>query len=116
LITPLARIHIGTGDSYEPTNYVIENDALYEFDLGDSVQLLQSRDRDGLRKIVDQRPGEDMIKSVQRFFYERRQTFIPNARKTIRVLEGVAELYRKRLGSAAQIEADGSQVINRLEI
>jgi CRISPR/Cas system CSM-associated protein Csm5 (group 7 of RAMP superfamily) len=31
-LTALSPIHIGTGESYEPTNFVIDNGTLYEFD------------------------------------------------------------------------------------
>ncbi len=31
-LTALTPIHIGTGESYEPTNYVIDGGFLYEFD------------------------------------------------------------------------------------
>lgn len=31
-LTALSPIHIGTGESYEPTNFVIDNGMLYEFD------------------------------------------------------------------------------------
>lgn len=116
LITPLSPVHIGTGDSYEPTNYVIEDDALHEFSVGEIVDILSKIDHELLLKIVEQRPGEEMIKSVQRFFYERRSTLIVHARNTIPVLEGVAALYRERVGQTAQRETGGRQIINRLEI
>ena len=46
LITPLSPVHVGTGDTYEPTNYVIEDDALHEFDPGEIVEVLSKSDRD----------------------------------------------------------------------
>jgi CRISPR-associated protein Csm5 len=30
-ITPLSPVHIGTGEDYEPTQYVIDGDGLYSF-------------------------------------------------------------------------------------
>ncbi len=38
-ITPLSPIHIGCGDTYEPTNYVIDRQRgfLYGFDPSDAV-------------------------------------------------------------------------------
>src|SRR5207247_9411969 len=116
LITPLSPVHIGTGDSYDPTNYVIEDDALHEFDVGDVVELLSKPDRDFLLKVVDQRPNADMIKSVQRLFYERRSALIARGRNRIPVLDGVAALYRDRVGQTAQRDGGDQRVINRLEI
>jgi CRISPR-associated protein Csm5 len=118
LITPLSPVHIGTGGSYEPTNYVIENDTLHEFDIGEVVEILSKSDTGPLRKAVDQPPNEAMIKSVQRFFFDRRSLLIARARHrhSIPVLEGVAALYRDRVGQMAQHEQGGEHVINRLEI
>lgn len=33
-ITPLSPTHVGTGESYEPTNSVIEDNLLHGFDTG----------------------------------------------------------------------------------
>ena len=66
--TPLSPIHIGTGDSYEPTNYVIDNGTLYEYDTGGAMAALTASNRNELNKIVNTRANEDMLKAVQRFF------------------------------------------------
>ncbi|HXH02920.1 MAG TPA: RAMP superfamily CRISPR-associated protein [Candidatus Competibacteraceae bacterium] len=116
LITPLSPVHIGTGESYEPTNYVIEDDTLHEFDTGEVVELLSKADKDALLQAVDRRPNQDMIKAVQRFFYERRPALITHSRNSIPVLAGVAGLYHDRVGQTAQREESGRQIINRLEI
>jgi len=114
--TPLSPIHIGTGDSYEPTNYVIDDDTLYEFDTGAAVAALTETDRAQLSKIVSARPDTQMLKAVQKFFYDRREALKPWAVNAIPVLDGVARLYEDRVGKSANREADGKQVINRLEI
>ena len=41
-ITPLSPIHVGTGESYEPTNYVIEDGVLHEFDTGAVMAALSA--------------------------------------------------------------------------
>lgn len=114
--TPLSPIHIGTGDSYEPTNYVIDNGTLYEFDTGGALTALTETDRNELNRIVNARASEDMLKAVQRFFYERRDRLKPWSINTIPVLDGVAELYGKRVGQTANRESGSSQVLNKLEI
>jgi CRISPR-associated protein Csm5 len=53
---------------------------------------------------------------VQRFFYERRSVLIARARHSIPVLDGVADLYRERVGHTAQRERSGRQIINQLVI
>ncbi|MER2511055.1 MAG: RAMP superfamily CRISPR-associated protein [Nitrosomonas ureae] len=114
--TPLSPIHIGTGDSYEPTNYVIDDGTLYEFDTGGALAALTESDRNELNRIVNGRANEDMLKAVQRYFYERREKLKPWAINAIPVLDGVANLYGKRIGQTANRESDGGQVLNKLEI
>lgn len=115
-ITPLSPVHIGTGESYEPTNYVIEDEVLHEFDTGSVVDALTAKDREGLLAIANRKPDTEMIKALQRFFHERRAALKPWAVNRIPVLPGVASLYASRVGQAAQHEGDGAQVLNRLEI
>ncbi|MDM7457529.1 MAG: RAMP superfamily CRISPR-associated protein, partial [Tepidimonas sp.] len=115
-ITPLSPVHIGTGESYEPTNYVIDDGILHEFDTGATVMALSASDRQALLRITDRRPDAEMIKAVQRFFYERRETLMAHALQRIPVLRGVTTLYASRVGQTANREAGGKQVLNRLEI
>lgn len=116
LITTLSPVHISTGDSYQPTNYVISDGMLYEFDTGVVVDTLSSADRKQLLDISNQRPDHEMIKRVQQFFFERRRSLMERAVNYIPVLPGVAKLYAERIGQAASHEASGSQVVNKLEI
>lgn len=115
-ITPLSPVHIGTGDSYEPTQYVIEDEVLHEFDTGAAMAALSSRDREELLRIANGKPNADMLKALQSFFFERRETLQAWAVNAIPVLPGVAGLYAARAGQTANREADGKQVLNRLEI
>lgn len=114
--TPLSPLHIGTDDSYEPTNYVIDDGTLYEFDTGSVVQALTANDRTELTKIVGGKPDTQMLKAVQKFFYDRREALKPWAINAIPVLDGVAKLYNSRVGQTANKEGGGNQVLNKLEI
>ena len=114
--TPLSPIHIGTGESYEPTNYVIEDGALHEFDTGTAMGALSSEDRKNLLKIASEKPGPEMLKDLQRFFYERRKPLQANAVNCIPVLPGIDDFYASRVGQTANREGNGGQVLNRLEI
>lgn len=116
LITPLSPIHAGTGESYEPTNYVIEDGVLHEFDTGALMAALSAADRKTLLEIGNRRPDAGMIEALQRFFHERREPLMGHAIQRIPVLPGVANLYNQRIGQTANREADGKKVINRLEI
>jgi flagellar biosynthesis GTPase FlhF len=43
-LTTLSPVHIGTGDEYEPTNYVIKDDRLYSFNEHVVIEKLYERD------------------------------------------------------------------------
>lgn len=116
LITPLSPIHIGAGECYEPTNYVIEDGILHEFDTGSLVEALSDGDRKALLDITNRRPDTEMIKAIQRYFYDRRAQLIPWTINHVPVLPGVANLYASRIGKTANRETDGGQVVNRMEI
>jgi CRISPR-associated protein Csm5 len=115
-ITSLSPIHIGTGDSYEPTNYVIEDGVLHEFDTGAVIDTLSAKDHKDLLDIGSRKPNTEMIQAVRRFFYERREVLIAYAVQRIPVLPGVARYYAQRIGQPANREADGKTIINKLEI
>ena len=114
--TPLTPVHIGCNETYEPTNYVIEGTALYEFDPDTAIKNLPDVARKELLKIVSGKPNEEMLKQVQALFYQNRESLIVGAEHFFPVGDGVADLYRKRVGKAAQYEGRGKQVINNLEI
>lgn len=116
-ITPLSPVHIGTGECYEPTNYVIDSDAiLHEFDTGGVMAALDAAERRQLLAIAGGRPGPGMIKDLQRFFHERRARLADEAVNRIPVLPGIARIYADRVGQTAQREDSGRELINQLEI
>jgi CRISPR-associated protein Csm5 len=113
LLTTLSPVHVGTGEDFDPTGYVIEDGLLYHFDpasLG-----LDAADRRSLMACVS-RPGDEAIRAVQRFFHERSGRCQAAARLVVPVVPGVASQYQARVGQVAQRESGGARVANRLEI
>lgn len=115
-ITPLSPLHIGCNETYEPTNYVIENNTLYEFSPFDALQALDEDERKKLQAIVERKPNEEMLKRVQQYFYDRRHALLAFSSHYLPVAEGVADLYNNRVGKTAQQESHHKGVINKLEI
>jgi CRISPR-associated protein Csm5 len=112
VLTPLTPIHIGCGEDFEPTNYIIDGGVLYHFepsslDLGqaDRVRLFQAVGKTGVDAILD----------VQRFFHQRSGMCRQANRLTVQVSAGVAERYNG-VGKISQREADGRKIINQLAI
>ena len=109
-LTPLSPIHIGCGEDFEPTNYVIDNGLLYGFD--PSRAALNEVQRSKLMDLA--RRGS--LPGIQRFFRDNADTFKPHAHVVMPVCAGVARMYEQRIGKAANVEASGNQVFNKLEI
>ena len=114
-LTPLSPIHIGCGEDFEPTNYVIEQDAaygnvLYGFDPSRAVlnDLQKSKLMDAANKAS--------LQAIQRFFKDNAKDFKPHADVLISVSSGVAQTYEQRVGRAANIEASGNSIFNQLFI
>jgi len=115
LITPLSPVHMGTDEDYDPTNYVIEGDVLYEFDHR-ALSALPDDTRKKLATMLEGKANERMLMRVQALFFEHRKQLVPHAINQTRVSHGVAELYRSRIGQAAHRESGGKTVRNKLEI
>ncbi len=115
-ITPLSPVHLGTGQDYEPTAYVIDEGALFEFDGIAALQALPRAERERLGKMLAGRPTQDMLLQVQSFFYENRERLIGASRNQVRVNPTVEAFYGERIGKVAQHEHGGKKVQNKLEI
>lgn len=114
-LTPLSPIHIGCGEDFEPTNYVIDDDGksgpvLYGFD--PSRAVLNDLDREKLLAAANSSNWLD----VSRFFRDNAALFKPHAAFMIPVSGGVAKQYKDKLGAVANREQSGRNVVNKLEL
>lgn len=115
-ITPLSPVHMGTGRDYEPTGYVIDGGALFEFDGLAALQVLPEKERHQLSAILDGPPRPEMLRDVQSFFHRNRERLIGASRHQVQVNPTVEGFYQDRVGKVAQHETGGGKVQNRLEI
>lgn len=109
-LTPLSPIHIGCGEDFEPTNYVIDGTTLFNFE--PSQLALNERERTDLLNAVNRL---DLL-AIQRFFLNQKDKAIASAYYFADVAEGLAQDYKNRVGKVAQRENDGNKVINNLSI
>jgi CRISPR-associated protein Csm5 len=109
-LTPLSPIHIGCGEDFEPTNYVIDEGVLYGFD--PSRAALNDVQK---AKLTDAGNRASLL-GIQRFFRDNAKTFKIQADVLIPVSHGVAEKYERDVGRAVNIEANGNRVFNQLFI
>lgn len=112
-LTPLTPIHIGCGEDFEPTNYVIDEGVLFHFD--PARVPLADKDRNALMTAVGKR-GDEAIRELQRFFHARKDMYAAAAHCVVGVAAGVVEQYATRIGNVAQHERGGRRVTNQLEI
>lgn len=89
-ITPLTPIHIGCGQDFEPTNYVIDGGVLFHFD--PARVPLSKTDRDALISAVNRR-GDEAIRDLQKFFHARKDRFAGVAHGVVAVASGIVEQY-----------------------
>lgn len=109
-LTPLSPIHIGCGEDFEPTNYVIEDGVLYGFDPSRATLSDVQRGR-----LLDAANRASLL-GLQRFFRDHAAVFKPHAQVLIPVSQGVARKYEKDIGSAVNQERNGKQVFNQFVI
>ena len=108
-LTPLSPIHIGCGEDFEPTNYVIEDGVLYGFD--PSRAVLSPTQFTNLARVAD---GNDIF-AIQRFFKSNVKTFKGIADKKIPVCAGISAEYAG-LGKPANRETNGKRGGNQFFI
>ncbi|MDR1728185.1 MAG: type III-A CRISPR-associated RAMP protein Csm5 [Acidobacteriota bacterium] len=109
-VTPLSPIHIGCGEDFEPTNYVIDKKKLYTFD---PVRLLLSLGDEARREfscIVDK---NNSLREIQEFFYKYKETALRIGVSNADVVEEAQKFYDSRIGKITQRE---DTVLNKLEI
>ncbi len=115
-ISTLAPVHIGTGQAYDTTGYVIDGDTLHHFDTAAAMAALPPADAAKLLALVSRGGADGLLKDVQRFFHDRRDALMAHATLRLPVLDGVARLYESRIGQTANRQDDGRDVMNRLAV
>lgn len=109
-LTPISPIHIGCGEDFEPTNYIIDGDTLYYFDPANlGLNEVQRK------KLLNLANRLDLL-AIQRFFLEHKEKAISAASYFSNVAEGLASDYKNKIGKVAQQEHSGNKVINQFEI
>lgn len=114
-LTPLSPIHIGCGEDFEPTNYVIDEDAVYGpvlYGFDPSRAVLNEIER---KKLMTAANSSNWV-DVSRFFRDNAALFKMHATFMVPVSAGVAKQYKDKLGAIANREQGGRNVVNKLEL
>lgn len=109
-LTPISPIHIGCGEDFEPTNYVIDGTTLFHFDPANLA--LNTSQKTELLNCINRL---DLL-AIQRFFLKNKEQAVSSAYYFADVAEGLVTDYKNKVGKVAQRENDGNKVINNLSI
>ena len=91
-LTPLSPLHLGTGEDYEPTNYVIENGVLYAFDPMQAKLTLEQR------AALDQAVNDPCsLIAVRKYFYNHPAPYRQIAFRNINVAPDIATEYSEEI-------------------
>ncbi|HIG06704.1 MAG TPA: hypothetical protein EYQ55_00040, partial [Methylococcaceae bacterium] len=95
-ISTLTPIHMGCGEDYYPTNYVIKNQRLYHFNENGLIKGLSSIDIKELVRISEQR-GSDSLTVLQAFIFDKADKLIPYATHSVVVTAEIESFYLSRI-------------------
>ncbi len=116
-LTALTPIHIGTGEAYEPINFIIDNGYLYEFDEIKFYNQLPNDDKKLFVKLTEKR-GYDSLFEIHRFIKSRKEYAKKSYIHKVQVSKSFQKEYDRKIGRAVQKEGrvNTKKVFNRFEI
>ncbi|MBF0137629.1 MAG: type III-A CRISPR-associated RAMP protein Csm5 [Magnetococcales bacterium] len=112
VISTLSPVHIGCGQNYEPTHYIIDEGVLYTFDPVAALSR-DEKSRNELLEIVSKEQGDGIIQKIQKFFHTRKEMLLPLHTRRLPVGDGMQAFYDKRVGKTTQAD---TKSVNNLNI
>jgi len=103
----ISPIHIGSGDSYEPINYVIDDKYLYEFKEEEFFKRLSSKDKKIFLQKVDSKK-KDALLELFLFIHSRKSLAKEIAFRKVQLSTGFIKHYNKYFGKITQESKDKS--------
>ena len=102
-LSTLSPVHLGTGEDYLPTHYIIDDGYLHAFSDMALLQGLGSRGLNNLLNIVEQGDPSALL-AVRREILKHKDQLIPLASHSVMVHDGISSLYQQRVVNVAQVE------------
>ena len=120
-LTTLSPVHIGTGDVYEPTNFVIDDGWLYEFDEVLFFKNLPQITKTEFNRIVNTNSdnGNELFEKLHAFIIKHKETAKKVAFNTVKVSSSLETHYKNSIAKKVQVEGKGRSsrsVFNKFEI
>jgi len=113
----LTPIHIGTGENYEPTNFVIDDGYLYEFDEFEFFNHLDNKQKKLFLSAVEKKSYESLFE-IHRIIKNNKNIAKQCAFKKIQVSKSLENEYEKKVGRPVQFEGKqkNKKVFNKFQI
>jgi len=102
-LTALTPIHIGTGESYEPTNFVIDNGYLYEFDEFKFFEDLDEKQKKEFLIAVESKSNDSLFR-VYRIIKNNKEIAKKHYIHKVQVSKSVENAYKNKVGRVVQQE------------
>lgn len=112
-ISTLSPVHIGCGEVYEPSGFVIHDGLLHVLEAADLAVALSDSERKRLATLAEQR---EPIGAIQRFFRDSAERFSGLACHQVAVAEALAREYANKAGKPTQRGGDGAATYNLFPI
>ena len=124
-LTAISPIHTGSGEVYEPTNFIIDENSkkqlvLYHFRDEDFFEALDKNKQQQFLKIINEMKEDSFVK-IHKFIKENENKEIAKKISFLKVLvtKGIYEKYKKVIGQIVNLEGKGKnlkKVFNKFEI
>lgn len=114
-ISTLSPVHIGCGEDYYPTNYVIDDGLLHHFTEEGLLSELTLPEKNNLAKITEEK-GDSGIKKLQAFIHGKKDKLQLHATHSVPLSEALEKFYTSRIGQTSQREGNGYNINNQLNI
>lgn len=117
-LTAITPLHIGTGEDYDPTNYVIDSGYLYEFDEYKFFERLPSNMKDRFTEVA--KNGAESLFEIHSLIKKHKKQAVESAILKVEVTKGIDKDYENKVGRAVQNEGgrrvQKTKVFNRFQI
>ncbi|GGY39118.1 hypothetical protein GCM10011297_10400 [Bacterioplanes sanyensis] len=113
-VSVLGPLHLGAGEDYLPTHYVIDDGYLHALSDGGLNQGLGQAGLEQLADLIGEGKPEEILQ-VRRTIHSKKDQLLPYSQRLIPVSRGVNQLYEDRVGKIAQRE-DNRNITNQLAI
>lgn len=113
-ISTLSPLHIGCGDVYEPSGFVIHAGLLHVLEPADLSLALSDAEHKRLAALAEQQ--HEPVGAIQRFFRDSAARFADLSRQQVVVAEALAREYAEKAGRPTQRDPSGEATYNSFQL